>query len=114
MSVPTTEALSGRVGRILAACGATIVDGEQSARTPITGGSLGPAGSAGDVSDAVDRAVTAFATWRETPGPARGATVRRLGELLRDHKDELGELVSIERVLGPKNACVKWLSARVL
>ena len=96
MSVPTTEVLSARAGRILEACGATIVDGEQSARTPITGGSLGPAGSSGDVSDAVDRAVTAFATWRETPGPARGATVRRLGELLRDHKDELGELVSIE------------------
>ena len=96
MSVPTTDALSARVDRILEACGATIVDGEQTARTPITGGSLGPAGTAGDVSNAVDRATTAFEAWRETPGPARGATVRRLGELLRDHKDELGELVSIE------------------
>ncbi|HWM19314.1 MAG TPA: aldehyde dehydrogenase family protein [Ilumatobacteraceae bacterium] len=96
MTVPTTDALSTRVDRILEACGATIVDGEQSARTPITGGSLGPAGSAGDVADIVDKSTTAFETWRETPGPVRGATVRRLGELLRAHKDELGELVSIE------------------
>ena len=96
MSVPTTRALSAHVDRILDACGAKITDGDQSARTPITGGSLGPVGSAGDVADAVDQAVTAFETWRETPGPVRGATVRRLGELLREHKDELGELVSIE------------------
>ena len=40
--------------------------------------------------------MTAFETWRETPGPVRGATVRRLGELLREYKTELGELVSIE------------------
>jgi aldehyde dehydrogenase (NAD+) len=96
MSVPTTEALSARVDRILAACGATVTDGDQSARTPITGGSLGPVGSSGDVANAVAKAVTAFETWRETPGPVRGATVRRLGELLRERKSELGELVSIE------------------
>ena len=34
--------------------------------------------------------------WRTTPAPVRGNLVRRLGELLREHKDELGELVSIE------------------
>ena len=96
MSVPTTQALSAHVDRILGVCGAKTTDGDQSARTPITGGSLGPVGSAGDVADAVAKAMTAFETWRETPGPVRGATVRRLGELLREHKNELGELVSIE------------------
>ena len=96
MSVPTTEALSARVDRILDACGARVTDGDQQARTPITGGSLGSAGPAGDVADAVDKSMTAFETWRETPAPVRGATVRRLGELLREHKTELGELVSIE------------------
>ena len=35
-------------------------------------------------------------TWRTTPAPVRGNLVRRLGELLREHKDDLGELVSIE------------------
>ena len=42
------------------------------------------------------RAVEAFAVWRATPAPVRGNLVRRFGELLREHKDDLGELVSIE------------------
>ena len=40
--------------------------------------------------------MTAFAEWRSTPAPVRGNLVRRLGELLREHKAELGALVSIE------------------
>ena len=39
---------------------------------------------------------TRSATWRATPAPIRGNLVRRLGELLREHKDALGALVSIE------------------
>ena len=70
--------------------------GELGARTPITGGSLGAAGTAADVDKAVAIAHEAFITWRTTPAPVRGALVRRLGELLREHKDELGALVSIE------------------
>ncbi len=84
------------MGAILAACGASQPAGDLHARTPITGGGLGPAGSAGDVDAAVARAVDAFAVWRTTPAPLRGNLVRRLGELLREHKDDLGELVSIE------------------
>jgi aldehyde dehydrogenase (NAD+) len=34
--------------------------------------------------------------WRNTPAPKRGELVRLLGEQLRSHKDELGQLVSIE------------------
>jgi aldehyde dehydrogenase (NAD+) len=94
--IPTTEQLSTRTQQLLAACGAEVTDGDQPARTPITGGSLGTAGSAGDVDTAVERATTAFAAWRTTPPPMRGEVVRRLGELLRHHKSELGELVSIE------------------
>ncbi len=73
-----------------------MADGDQPARTPITGGSLGSAGAAADVGAAVERATEAFAWWRTTPAPVRGNVVRRLGELLRAHKAELGELVSIE------------------
>ncbi len=94
--LPSTEQLAGRAAELLAACGAVTGDGDQPARTPITGGSLSPAGSTGDVDAAVDRAQTAFRTWRDTPAPARGEVVRRLGDLLREHKAELGELVSIE------------------
>ena len=50
--------------------------------------------------DDVDRAVAvaheAFLTWRTTPAPVRGALVKRLGELLREHLDDLADLVSLE------------------
>jgi aldehyde dehydrogenase (NAD+) len=94
--LPTHAALVAQTEQRLAACGAVAADGDQYARTPITGGSLGPAGSAGDVDAAVERATAAFRTWRDTPAPVRGNVVRRLGELLREHKVDLGELVSIE------------------
>ncbi|MEZ5297245.1 MAG: aldehyde dehydrogenase family protein [Ilumatobacteraceae bacterium] len=95
-SLPQHDALATRTGHLLAACGAKPTDGDQMARTPITGGSLGAAGSAGDIDTAVERAHEAFEIWRTTPGPVRGNVVRRLGELLREHKSQLGELVSIE------------------
>jgi aldehyde dehydrogenase (NAD+) len=40
--------------------------------------------------------VTAFATWRERPAPKRGDLVRDLGSALRDLKEPLGDLVSLE------------------
>jgi aldehyde dehydrogenase (NAD+) len=95
-ALPTTGALAERASAILAAVGAPTPSGDLAARSPITGGSLGPAGSPGDVERAVAVAADAFATWRTTPAPVRGNLVRRLGELLRGHKAELGELVSIE------------------
>jgi aldehyde dehydrogenase (NAD+) len=96
MAFPTTPQLADRAGALLQACGASMSDGDQPARTPITGGALGSAGPAGSVDDAVARATDAFRVWRDTPAPLRGNVVRRLGELLREHKAELGELVSIE------------------
>ena len=39
---------------------------------------------------------TRSAQWRTVPAPVRGQLVRELGELLREHKDDLGALVSIE------------------
>src|SRR5687767_12867338 len=95
-TLPSGDQLAARAATLVDACGATTSDGDQPARTPITGGSLGTAGAAGDVDAAVERAVAAFPTWRDTPAPARGNVIRRLGELLREHKAELGELVSIE------------------
>jgi aldehyde dehydrogenase (NAD+) len=96
MTVPTTAELTARTADLLAACGASTADGDQRARTPITGGTLGAAGAAGDVDTTVGRATEVFEVWRETPAPVRGNVVRRLGELLREHKHALGELVSIE------------------
>ncbi|MEZ4444360.1 MAG: aldehyde dehydrogenase family protein [Polyangiaceae bacterium] len=42
------------------------------------------------------QAAEAFESWRMRPAPARGEVVRRLGEKLREHKQELGELISLE------------------
>jgi aldehyde dehydrogenase (NAD+) len=95
--LPSTQALSERVIDILETVGAPApTGGDVIARTPITGGTLGAAAKIGDVDRAVVVATDAFATWRTTPAPVRGNLVRRLGELLREHKAQLGELVSIE------------------
>ncbi|WP_067674053.1 L-piperidine-6-carboxylate dehydrogenase [Nocardia miyunensis] len=72
--------------------------GSLSARTPITGGTLttlAPSADA-DVDAAIAKAANAFHTWRTVPAPQRAAVVRRLGELLREHLHELGELVTLE------------------
>ena len=49
---------------------------------------------------AYDRVATAaagaFRTWREAPAPKRGELVRDLGEALRELKEPLGDLVSLE------------------
>ncbi|MCX6400835.1 MAG: aldehyde dehydrogenase family protein [Propionibacteriales bacterium] len=93
--------LAARTREILDALGAGnpfTTDGDLVARTPIDGSDLGrlPAHSASDVTDAVTSAQAAFEDWRSVPGPVRGQLVRELGNLLREHKDLLGELVSIE------------------
>ncbi len=38
----------------------------------------------------------AFKTWRDVPAPVRGQIVRDLGDALREKKDALGKLVSLE------------------
>ncbi|HEY3460790.1 MAG TPA: aldehyde dehydrogenase family protein, partial [Casimicrobiaceae bacterium] len=42
------------------------------------------------------RAVNAARAWRDVPAPRRGEAVRRYATLLREHKDALGTLVSLE------------------
>ena len=42
------------------------------------------------------RAATAYDAWRLVPAPVRGAVVRRFGELLREHLDDLATLVTVE------------------
>ena len=44
----------------------------------------------------LDDAAAAARAWRDTPAPLRGHAVRRYAELLREHKDALGTLVSLE------------------
>ena len=74
------------------------VGGDLVCRSPIDGGELGrlTSHSAEQAGAAVGRAQEAFEQWRTVPAPVRGQLVRELGELLREHRDDLGTLVSIE------------------
>ena len=44
----------------------------------------------------VEDARAAFLEWREIPAPVRGEAIRLLGNALREHKNDLGSLVSLE------------------
>ena len=44
----------------------------------------------------VEEAVRTFESWRERPAPKRGELVRDLGNALRDAKEPLGDLVTLE------------------
>jgi aldehyde dehydrogenase (NAD+) len=44
----------------------------------------------------VTQAREAFLEWRKIPAPARGEAVRLIGQALREHKDALGSLVTLE------------------
>ncbi|MFC5715043.1 aldehyde dehydrogenase family protein [Pseudomonas sp. GCM10022188] len=66
--------------------------------SPIDGSRIGavtlePAGS---VPAKIAAAQAAFETWRSVPAPRRGELVRLFGEVLREHKADLAELVSWE------------------
>lgn len=97
--LPTTEDLRTRARTGLTRLGVTVPEGSDfSARSPLTGEDLFGlrAATAADTEQAVADARAAFLTWRTTPAPRRGELVRRLGELLRDHKSDLAALITIE------------------
>ena len=66
--------------------------------SPIDGAELGRVGydDARTIDAKIARSVEAFRAWREIPAPRRGELVRLFGEELRAHKDELGQLVTLE------------------
>lgn len=72
--------------------------GNYKVRSPITGEQIGAINL--DGKDAVDvkvkNAAAAFKAWRQVPAPRRGELVRIFGEILREHKENLGALVSWE------------------
>jgi aldehyde dehydrogenase (NAD+) len=98
-ALPTTDELRTRARACLRTIGAQVTEGDDfPARTPVTGEHLFGlrAATATDVEGAVAAARAAFLTWRTTPAPRRGDLVRRLGELLREHKSDLADLVTVE------------------
>jgi aldehyde dehydrogenase (NAD+) len=102
ITVTSTEHLAGLARLALERCRVVL---EQTApahpvmaRTPITGAELFavPGTDRAGVEDAIVAAHEAFLQWRTVPAPIRGALVKRLGELLTEHKSDLADLVTIE------------------
>ena len=52
--------------------------------------------SVDDYEKIIARAAEAFQTWRMIPAPKRGEIVRQIGEVLRDHRKSLAEIISLE------------------
>jgi aldehyde dehydrogenase (NAD+) len=65
---------------------------------PATGERLGVVSRASEAScdRVIARAASAFERWRERPAPKRGELVRDLGNALRELKEPLGDLVTLE------------------
>src|SRR5688500_17982226 len=86
--------VQGLFGRLGLAAGA----GALESRSPIDGRVIGRVGSAeaDAVGAAVGRAQEAFLAWRLVPPPRRGELVRLFGEALREEKEALGRLVTLE------------------
>ena len=93
-------ALKDTVAAALRACGVdtSTLDGPTEARSPLTGEVIAnvPLHTAADTEAAIGRAAEAFKTWREVPAPVRGQTVKRWGELLTEHKEDLAVIVQAE------------------
>jgi aldehyde dehydrogenase (NAD+) len=84
----------------LGACGANwIASGEEIASyNPADGSELGRVrlATAEDYDQVMQHAVSTFERWRMVPAPKRGEIVREIGNALRESKDELGQLVTLE------------------
>ena len=52
--------------------------------------------SVDDYEKIIARAAEAFQTWRMISAPMRGEIVRQIGEVLRDHRKSLAEIISLE------------------
>jgi len=98
---PTSGKLAAQARELLAKLGAelpTTSEGEIISRSPINGEVVASlkASTPEEVDRAIASAAETFLEWRTIPAPQRGAVVRRLGELLSEHKEELALLVTIE------------------
>ncbi|RVX39015.1 aldehyde dehydrogenase (NAD+) [Nonomuraea polychroma] len=96
-TLPGADELAALARETAKRCGAE-VGGEVTTTSPINGLPLAAVDwvDAAAVDEAVARAREAFLAWRTVPAPARGALVKRLGELLTEHKADLATLISLE------------------
>ncbi|MBS7818084.1 aldehyde dehydrogenase family protein [Wohlfahrtiimonas chitiniclastica] len=72
--------------------------GDHAIRSPIDGSTLAKLAfiDATQTNAIIDEAHDAFLEWRTVPAPIRGELVRVLGELLREHKEALATVITLE------------------
>ena len=99
-TIPSAKDLQDQARVTAGRCGVELstVAAHGATTSPINGEHLHSLGwvEAAAVDAAVERAQDAFRTWRTVPAPARGAVIKRLGELLTEHKSDLAALISLE------------------
>lgn len=106
MSSPTASSILESLGLSTSNANVACFDGStffasgavSACLNPATGHSLASVvnGTESDYERCMAATVTARAAWAETPAPARGEMVRKIGDALRLHKSALGALVSLE------------------
>jgi aldehyde dehydrogenase (NAD+) len=90
--------LASDTNSVFTTLGATVSSGDLPVYSPIDGSQIGSVQSATltDIDHACANATEAFIKWRAVPAPRRGELVRLFGNALRQHKDDLARLVTIE------------------
>jgi aldehyde dehydrogenase (NAD+) len=94
-----TASLSQRIASLFDQLGLPVPNqGALAVRSPITQEVIAkvPMHDTAAAQQAVKAAHERFTAWREVPAPLRGNVVRAFGELVREHKAALGEIISIE------------------
>ncbi|HYP45498.1 MAG TPA: aldehyde dehydrogenase family protein [Propionibacteriaceae bacterium] len=99
-NIPTTAEITADVQRALKSTGVDIdaIAGDTDVCTPITGEVIFSVRvhSDDDIDAAIAGAKETFAAWRDVPAPVRGRLVKRWGELLTEHKEDVATLVTAE------------------
>ncbi|MDO5502223.1 MAG: aldehyde dehydrogenase family protein [Actinomycetia bacterium] len=98
--LPSPNDLRAQAEQAARACGVDLDAhaGDREGISPITGSVVSSLRwtRPDEVGAAVEKAHAAYLRFREVPAPVRGALVRRWADLLTEHKQDLGVLVSIE------------------
>ncbi|MEQ1549406.1 MAG: aldehyde dehydrogenase family protein [Chakrabartia sp.] len=96
MTLNRTSAETPRLLTQLGVMPSQYVGGDIPVYSPIDGDLIGNVATSADTMETIEQSGRAFEAWRMIPAPRRGELVRLLGNALREHKDALGRLVTIE------------------
>ncbi|WP_458111091.1 aldehyde dehydrogenase family protein [Arthrobacter sp. R1-13] len=99
-SIPATAEIAEEVRKSLEAIGVdpASVIGTHETRSPITGEAIlhTKVHYDVDIESAIAQAAEAFKSWRNVPAPVRGALIKRWGQLLTEHKEDVATLITAE------------------